>query len=356
MPSASSVGRPCIGSRSVMSYSSPSGSRNFPALSPATAARTVRSTSTGATPSSAAFCESMLRSRSVRRRRTGLSTSRVPGTASIRVSACAASARSCSRSGPDDRDLDRCVDRRSVLERLDQDPRAGVLGELRPQLLVEHGTAARVEALEFGEHLGDVRVGLGRVDVVVDARVAAAEVGEPVLHLRTPGEFFLDVAQCPVRVGEARPVRRLDRDAELRNVGIGEQAEADQRHQRERAERRRPSRRPWSRRGPRERPLQRRHVTAADRARQRLQRPAAVAGLAFALQQPAREERDHRERHEQRGEHRVQHGRRQRADEDAGAFRAGTATAGTRTAASPCSRRTASAIWSVAAIAASTRE
>ena len=71
-----------------------------PAPSPATAARTVRSTSTGETPSSAAFSESMLSSRSVRSRRTGLSTSRVPGTDSIRRSASPARLRSCSRSGP----------------------------------------------------------------------------------------------------------------------------------------------------------------------------------------------------------------------------------------------------------------
>ena len=99
--SISSVGRPCIGRRTVMSYSSPSPSRNLPALVPATAARTVRSMSTGATPSNAAFCGSTRRSRSVRSRCTGLSTSRVPGVASMICSARAASVRSSSRSGPE---------------------------------------------------------------------------------------------------------------------------------------------------------------------------------------------------------------------------------------------------------------
>ncbi len=83
-----------------MSYSSPSDSRNLPTLRPATAARTVRSASTGATPNSAALSESMRRSRSVRSRRAGLSTLRVPGVATMSASAWFASFCSASRSGP----------------------------------------------------------------------------------------------------------------------------------------------------------------------------------------------------------------------------------------------------------------
>jgi len=164
--------------------------------------------------------------------------------------------------------------------------------------------------VQLDRHLGDVRVRLFREDVVVDARVAAAEVGEPVLHLRVPRELVLGEAQRTVGVGETRAVGSLDGDAELRDVGQGEQAEADRRHQRHGAgdERGRQDHRVD---GLGERTLERGHVVALDRAGDRLQRLAALAGLTLRAQHPAREEGNHRVRDEQRGEHGVEHRRGQ---------------------------------------------
>ena len=83
-----------------MSYSSPLAARNWPADSPAIASRTVRLASSALTPSRPAFCVSMPRFKSVRRSRTGFSTSRVPGVSFRIRSTRAARLRNPSISGP----------------------------------------------------------------------------------------------------------------------------------------------------------------------------------------------------------------------------------------------------------------
>ena len=94
------VGRPSRGTRTVMGYSSPSAARNMPASSPATPSRTVRSSSTVATPSRPAFWRSTCSARSVRATVSGLRTYCVPAVRCITCSTRAATARSESRSGP----------------------------------------------------------------------------------------------------------------------------------------------------------------------------------------------------------------------------------------------------------------
>ena len=258
--------------------------------------------------------------------------------------------------GADHRDLDGCVDRRPVAVGLDDDPRTGVRVELRPQF-VEHGRRApRVEFLELDEHLARVGLRLLGEDVVVHTRIAAADVREPVTDLRVLAQFRLDEVHGPIGVRDARAGRRLDLDPELRDVGAREQAEAEggrdaerPKHERQRGEQRllRPG----------ERPAQRGRVHAVDEAHDRLQRPVARV-LTFAgrdLEHAAREEGDDGERDEERREHRGEHRDRERPDELAGP--PGRKSSGTKAKDSVAVQpTTATAIWWVAAMAASMRE
>ena len=269
-----------------MSNSSPSVSRNLPTLSPATAARTVRSTSTGATPNSAALSESMLQ----------VEVGAQPARGVVDV------ARALGRDheflglvrqllqlvevGTDDGDLDRRVDRRAVAITLDDDAGACVIGERPPQVLEQLRRRARIEALQLDEHLADVRLRLLGEDVVVHARIAAADVGEDVLHFLVSLQLGLDEAHRAIRLGEARSRRRLDGDAELRDVRVREQAEAEQRGEAERRQHER-QRREQGAPGRAERDAQRRPVDAVDHAHQALHapgcprrrvRPPAVSG------------------------------------------------------------------------------
>ena len=172
--------RPCIGRRSVMSYSSPSG---FAELADGEAGDRERAPCDRPRPAARRAARPSRYRCAGRGRcagsRSGLSTSRVPGVAAISSSTCAGElAAACSRSGPTMRDRDRRVDRRAVLELLDDDARAGIVGELpRAARRSSCGLRARVVVLAAPRTLRRrSRSSRPGQDVVVDVRVAVAEV------------------------------------------------------------------------------------------------------------------------------------------------------------------------------------
>jgi hypothetical protein len=136
-----------------------------------------------------------------------------------------------------------------------------------------------------------------------------------VLHLVPRSSF--DGAGA-IGIGRLAP-SRLDGDAELRDVGVREQAEPHQRRQTKGGEHEGQRREQRAlRRGQRD--AQRRTVDAMDHAHQSLQGPVALGAVTLGPQQAAREEGDDRQRNEQRRGYSEQHRRRQRTDEDAGAL------------------------------------
>ncbi len=214
-----------------MSYCSPLGSLNVPVDTPATERRTARSNSTVGTPSRLAFCGSTTSCRFVRATFSGFWTSRVPGSPSSSFSTCAGQLLDHVEVAADHAHGDRRADRRAVHELLHVDARGGVTIELRAARRAR-AACSRVVFLQLHEDLAVARRVLAHDVVVVDLRVAVADVGEPALHLRHLRELFFDEADGGVGLREARAVRRLDADEELRRIGLREQAAADDGHER----------------------------------------------------------------------------------------------------------------------------
>jgi hypothetical protein len=142
--------------------------------------------------------------------------------------------------------------------------------------------------------------------------VALTDRGEDAADRRFGVENGLDLLHDVVGVIEAGAIRRLDVDHELRDAGLGEDREADPRHQQEAAE--------HHEQRCEERELAPPHdeaehgaVGTLDQPRHRAKRDVAVLGLS--LEHVAGEERDQGQRHEQRREDRHDHGDRHAANE-----------------------------------------
>jgi hypothetical protein len=125
--------------------------------------------------------------------------------------------------GADDANGDRRGNRGSIHELFHVNVRSGIAGELGTKLIQPPRSAARAVFPQLHEDLRVVeRVGV-RNHVVVDLRIAPAEIGEPALHLGHAPQVVLHEAQGAVGFREARAVGRLHGDQELRGVRLGEE-------------------------------------------------------------------------------------------------------------------------------------
>src|SRR3546814_6969860 len=86
---------------------------------------------------------------------------------------------------------------------------------------------------DLHEYFRIVRRVLAREHVVVDARIAMAEIRQLMFHLGLGIEHGFDFAQHRVGAAEAAARWRADVDHELRGVGVRKQRQAPLRHQRD---------------------------------------------------------------------------------------------------------------------------
>ena len=220
--------------------------------------------------------------------------------------------------GADHAHRDRGLDRRAVLELRHGDPRVGICRETPAQVFQQGLGAGAVPAIERDEHLADRGLRLLGELVVVDQRVAAAEVRHAVDHARRPGQHAIDEAQGAIGRDERGAFRGVDLDEELRLVGGREQREAEEGHESQRRDEQRGAEQQRPPRGG-QRLGQHRGVHAVDGRLQATQQGIALA-VRFARQETAGEEGHHGECHQQRGRHGHHHGQRQAARELAGPF------------------------------------
>ena len=120
--------------------------------------------------------------------------------------------------------------------------------------------------MQLHEHFGVVGRVVALDVVVVDLRIAVAEVREPALDLGHLRELVLDDAQRAIGFRQRGAVRRFHLDQELRRVRLGEQAGADHGHQRRRQQQRAADRGDHRELRARQAPVQRRAVVVMDHA------------------------------------------------------------------------------------------
>ena len=102
--------------------------------------------------------------------------------------------------------------------------RAGICIKAAPQRIQHPRCVARLVALQLHEQLGEVGRVVAHDLVVVDLRVAVAQVGKIAAHLAHARQLALHKAQRPVRGGQAGAIGSLNRDQEFGRIGLGEQA------------------------------------------------------------------------------------------------------------------------------------
>ena len=237
-----------------------------------------------------AFARSTATRRSVRRRRTGLSTYCVPGVLSAPAPPAPPARAGCPGLGPVDPQRNRRVDWRPVLELLSSIRAAGYAASCARRLSSSAGVRAAVVLLQHHEELSPRGLSPPREHVVVDLRVVAPRVGEHRAHVRARRRSPIGEPRRAVALGQAPAFRRLTstRTAASRP---GEEREADRRHQR-RTRRTPPQRRPRARGPVPERAVEHRRVRGVDRrARSACSArfPPVAARAATAPGSPARE-------------------------------------------------------------------
>jgi hypothetical protein len=113
------------------------------------------------------------------------------------------------------------------------DVRAWIPCELATEVVGERLGFLVRHRLDLDQHVGHRGALVARRHVVIDLRVTLADGRRDPAHLAVARHDGLDEARRAVRLGQAGPVVGLDLHDELGNARLGEEAEADARHQRD---------------------------------------------------------------------------------------------------------------------------
>ena len=134
--------------------------------------------------------------------------------------------------GADNLDQNRCIDRRTVLEHLQDILRIGAVFEAFAQPIHQRRTAHRIPFLQIDQHFADIAALIEIALVIENLRVAAADIRKDIGNVGLPLGCGFDEPHRAFGLGDRSAFGCRDTNKEIGCIGRRKQAGPDERHQR----------------------------------------------------------------------------------------------------------------------------